>query len=173
MNDLYIAHIFPHFLLITLPRYRTLASDSSFAPSPLSSIEVPSDVPSLHNIAMVLLSDIISRVSTLPALYTRLQQAQLLAFFDVGTRFAPFIDLTSIRPGASHADLPENIQVVLSIYTQLPVEDILALWAVLGDIILHACPGELVLLPGQTNVFLAKTGPVNQLGMLYDILHIV
>ena len=117
---------------------------------------------------MVLLSDIISRVSTLPALYTRLQQAQLLAFLDVGTRFAPFIDLTSIRPGASHADLPENIQVVLSIYTQLPVEDILTLWAVLGDIILHACPGELVLLPGQTNVFLAKTGPVNQLGMLYN-----
>ncbi len=123
---------------------------------------------------MVLFSTVSARASRLPAaLYARLTQTQLLEFFDVSTRFVPFI-VPPKSQGARPDDrrtpvLPANIALVLSMHTELPVEDVNSLWGVLGDIVMNAQPGELVLLPGSTDASLSAIAPAHHLGTYYYV----
>ena len=114
---------------------------------------------------MVLIRDIAARLTPLTELYDRLTQAQLLGYFDVATRFAPLINL-SISPRQSNRvpPLPDNMALVLSIHVTLSLDDVFALWDALGDIILGAAPGELVVDPQNADRTLAGHAPVRDLG---------
>ncbi|KAI0724251.1 hypothetical protein C8T65DRAFT_691377 [Cerioporus squamosus] len=117
---------------------------------------------------MVLFSTIASRLTTIPELSGALTQHQLLAFFEVSTRFTEFIP--PANPGNTSRpqplpSLPDNIALVLSLYTGLALEHVSALWGALGDIIMSARPGELIIVPGTTDEFLSAIGPSHNVGV--------
>ncbi len=117
---------------------------------------------------MVLFSRIASQVALLPGIYNRITQSQLLGFLDISSRFAPLIQ--PANPLRLHNDpgrlvpLPENIALVLSVHTKLPLIDIRELWRTLGNLILASTPGELVLQPGETDGALSSIAPSHSLG---------
>ncbi|RDX42273.1 hypothetical protein OH76DRAFT_1488841 [Lentinus brumalis] len=98
--------------------------------------------------SMVLFSTVAARVAAIPEIYAILTQHQLLAFFELATRFTQFIPPANARSTSRTTvplpSLPDNIALVLSIHTGLILDHVNLLWSALGDIIIisKTCPGK-------------------------------
>ncbi len=94
---------------------------------------------------------------------------------DVASRFVPIIypaNTHRLKSQGRTIALPENIAMVLSIHIKLPLEDVHELWRVLGDVVLMASAGELVLEPGETDEGLSGIAPSHNLGAFLSRLSI-